>query len=531
MSDPNATISIRSSPMADPVPDPGGPGGSGDLTDELIGTSVWTDQHLAAAGIPVVDVPMVSLGGGMGSFIMADHLRVAGMPPSHLKVLTNLDVPWQTYEYLTRNSQIPRGERLRSDSQSMPDNVWGFPSYAFREAWRDKSVDPIWNVCTEPVLRDYYTPRAGQVFESIEAEARRISYWEMVAKGQVRMTRRRYGGGYFTILTPPAGTSQTKRVAFRSTYVHVAVGYPGVKFLPDLRDYRARYKDYVRVVNAYEPHEQVYEELRRRPGLVLVRGGGIVASRVLQRLIDDRDRYGLQTQILHLFRTYITGSHGPSPWLRRKGGDGWAYQGFNWPKSAWGGHYKHKFERLEGEERRKFYEILGGTNTPIRKNWQEQLTRGRTEGWYRTYIGSVDSVVPGNDGTVVTRVKAKDGSILEVPAHFVIDATGLESDIREHRLFADLEDHSGAQRNPLGRLDVERHFEVRGTHSAPGTMYASGSMTLGGYFAGVDTFLGLQYSSLQIIDDLAKRGFVRKIGPLRSMSQWAKWARHEELPR
>ncbi len=55
-------------------------------------------------------------------------------------------------------------------------------------------------------------------------------------------------------------------------------------------------------------------------------------------------------------------------------------------------------------------------------------------------------------------------------------------------------------------------------------------MTLGGYFAGVDTFLGLQYSSLRIADDLARRGFVKKIGPLRSMSQWAKWARHKPLP-
>jgi hypothetical protein len=365
----------------------------------------------------------------------------------------------------------------------------------------------------------------------MEREAHRISYFDMCVKGQVRMVRRRYGGGYFTILTPPQGTTPTKRIAYRSTYVHLGVGYPGVKFLPDLQEYRTKYEDYVRVVNAYEPHEHVYEELKRRPGLVMVRGGGIVASRVLQRLIDDRDAFGLQTQILHLFRTYYSGSHGPNIFLRRKGGDGWAFQGFNWPKSAWGGHYKAKFEKLEGEDRKKFYELLGGTNTPIRKNWMEQLARGRKEQWYRTYIGSVDSVVPGNDGTVVTRVKSKDGSILEVPAHFVIDCTGLEADIREHRLYADLFDHSGAQRNPLGRLDTERTFEVRGTQSPPGTMYAAGSMTLGNYFAGIDTFLGLQYASVRIMDDLAKRGFVKKIGPLRSSSQWLKWARHKPLPK
>jgi len=525
------TINIRSSELSDPMPDPTGPTQPGDLNDALIATDVWTDQMVADAGIPIVDIPMVSVGGGIGSFELVDHLRIAGMSTNQLRVLSNLDVPWQTYEYLTKVSQVPRKERLRSDSQSMPDNIWGFPSFAFREAWTEKTLDPIWNVCTEPILRDYYTPRAGHVFETMEREAHRISYFDMCVKGQVRMVRRRYGGGYFTILTPPQGAAATKRIAYRSTYVHISVGYPGVKFLPDLQAYRTAYDDYVRVVNAYEPHEHVYEELKRKPGLVMIRGGGIVASRVLQRLIDDRDAFGLQTQILHLFRTYITGPHGPNIFLRRPGGDGWAYQGFNWPKSTWGGAYKYRFEKLEGDARKELYEQLGGTNTPIRKNWMEQLARGRREGWYRTYVGTVDSVVPGDDATVVTRVKAKDGSILEVPAHFVIDCTGLEADIREHRLYADLFDHSGAQRNVLGRLDTERTFEVRGTQSAPGTIYAAGSMTLGNYFAGIDTFLGLQYAAVRIMDDLASRGFVKKIGPLRSSSQWWKWARHKPLPK
>ena len=60
-------------------------------------------------------------------------------------------------------------------------------------------------------------------------------------------------------------------------------------------------------------------------------------------------------------------------------------------------------------------------------------------------------------------------------------------------------------------------------------MYAVGTMTLGGYFAGVDTFLGLQYSALRIMDDLAKRGFVKKMGPFRSTAQWWRWARHKPL--
>ena len=37
-------------------------------------------------------------------------------------------------------------------------------------------------------------------------------------------------------------------------------------------------------------HEYLYDELKRRKSTVLVRGSGIVASRVLQRLLDDIER-------------------------------------------------------------------------------------------------------------------------------------------------------------------------------------------------------------------------------------------------
>nr|BFE84342.1 hypothetical protein GCM10020093_069430 [Planobispora longispora] len=286
---------------------------------------------LHEAGIPVHDVPLVSVGGGLGSFTLLDVLRICGVPASAMRVLSNSDTPWQTWEYLTRVSQLPPGERIRSDAGARPDNIWGFPSYAVHEAWRDRSPKLLWQVLVEPVFADFFSPRASTVFATVKREADRIAYGDMLIKGQVRMVRRRDGGGYFTLLTPPPGTSPAKRVAIRSQYVHLAVGYPGLKFLEDLQCFRETYNDYHRVVNAYEPHEHVYEFLKTRPGTVVVRGAGIVASRVLQRLMDDRARYGLQTRIVHLFRTYVTGPHGRGPLMRRKGGDGWAYQAFTFP--------------------------------------------------------------------------------------------------------------------------------------------------------------------------------------------------------
>ena len=503
--------------------------GGGDLTEALLECDVWTDAMLQSAGIPVVDVPFVTIGGGIGSFVTCDYLRIAGVPTSQIRVLSALDRPWQTYEYLTRVSQIPRSERLRSDSASRPDNIWGFPSYAVSEALATRRLGSLWQVLVEPVFADYWTPKAGHVFEALEREARRISYFDMLTKSIVRVVRRRDGGGYFSVATPMDGGSGSKRVAYRSQFVHIAVGYPGLRFLPDLQEYRTVHNDFQRVVNAYESHEQVYDKLRSRPGVVVVRGGGIVASRVLQRLMDDRLKHGAQTKIVHVFRTYVTGpndgagSDRPHVFMRRKGGDGWAYQGFNYPKSVWGGQLKQRMRGLEGQERADLYKLMGGTNTPYRRLWQEQMAQGRREKWYQTLTGKVLELVPSDAG-VVTRISTEQG-ILEVPADFVIDCTGLEADITEHRLLADLLDHSGAGRNPIGRLDVDRSFELKGTASGNGAIYASGASTLGGYFPGVDTFLGLQIAAQEIADDLAKRGFCKKIGPVRSTVQWFKWLR------
>src|ERR1700689_2776596 len=117
-------------PAGEPLPP------AGDLTEELLSSAWWTDEMVLGAGIPIVEVPFVTVGGGIGSFVTVDYLRIAGVAPDRIRVLSNIDVPWQTYEYLTRVSQIPRGERIRSDSASRPDNIWGFPSHALAGAVR-----------------------------------------------------------------------------------------------------------------------------------------------------------------------------------------------------------------------------------------------------------------------------------------------------------------------------------------------------------------------------------------------------------
>ncbi len=489
-------------------------------------TDIWSEQLLFDAGIPIADAPLICVGGGLGSFALVDHLRICGLAPESLRVLTPLSAPWESFAYLARVSQISRADRLRSDSSSCPDNLWGFPSFAVREAFAADSVRgslfPIWQVLTEPLFGEHYTPRLGQVLDALAREARRIRYPKMVVQGQVRMVRRREAGGYFTVLTPPDGVTAARRIAYRSAYVHLAVGYAGLRFLPALAAYRESTRNSSRVVNAYEPHEHVYDQLRRRPGTVIVRGSGIVAARVLHRLIDERNTHGLQTRVVHLLRHEISGPQGPR-FMRRNGGDGFAYQAFDEPKSVWGGQLRDRAGTTEGSERVEFYNLLGGPSTPYRKDWQSQLVRARAEGWYSTVVGEVEALESGSDDLISARIQTRD-SVLMAQASFVLDCTGLHSDLGAQRILADLLQHTNASPNPLGGLDVEPSFEVRGTRSIKGRLYASGAATHGGYLPGEYTFLGLQIAAQEIADDLAAEGFCARLGASRSVRQWLRWA-------
>ncbi|MEL7207260.1 MAG: hypothetical protein AAGK32_03345, partial [Actinomycetota bacterium] len=254
--------------------------------------SEWSDDDAVEAGLPVLDVPIVTVGGGLGSLALIDVLRLAGTPTDRLAVVTTATSPAETYRYLATNSQIDLEDRLRSDAGSVMDNIWGFPSYAWREAWSDRTLRPLATVATEPILSDYFTPRAGQVYDSVDRETERIGWSEMIHGGLARAVRRRAEGGWFVLVAPAADEhrgplSQGVRL-LRADHVHVAVGYPGVRLLPDLQAFRSDHPASAhRVLNAYEPHEHAYAEARRRPMTVMVRGSGIVASRVVERLLDD----------------------------------------------------------------------------------------------------------------------------------------------------------------------------------------------------------------------------------------------------
>lgn len=493
-----------------------------DRLDRLSATPVWTDELVRAAGLRVVDVPFVTIGGGLASFALVDFLRVSGVPAEDIRVVGAHRVPHTSIRHLMRCSQILDHESLRSDSMSRVDNVWGFPGYAVQRAISRRSIRPLWNVLTEPLVAEYFNPSPDEVFRGIDREAARIEWTSMITPGWVRMVRRREQGGYFSLVRPTAGGPP---FALCSHYVHIGTGYSAVNYAPEIRTYREKHHEYFRVVNAYEPHEHVYQVLTRRPATVVIRGAGITASRILERLFEERFRSGQDIQIMHLFRTYVDQPDGPRT-FRRRGGDGWSYQPFSFPKAATAGQLRQRLLGMDAHQRAEYIKTIGGTTSALRRTWQAQLQHGRDAGYYRAYRGELRELTPTARGTVEARIDvATLPANTKIDVDFVIDCTGLRLNAGESQLLADLLDTTDASRNPMGGLDVGEHFEVKGVSEESEAIYASGTVTQGGYLAPVDSFWGFTHAALQICDDLARRGFCPRLGMSRSVTGWCKWLR------
>lgn len=486
----------------------------------------WLDERiLKDAGFLVKEIPIVTVGGGLGSFAFVDFLRIAGVAKSDIRVISPLPKPYSTFAERAKASQLGPADRLRSDSMSRIDNIWGWPGYALSEALTKRALTPLLKVLTEPLLSEYFTPTVQAVVSGLDREARRIGWDDIVAPSWAQVVRRRTGGGYF-VVTRPGGPGDPP-VAYRANYVHLALGHPSARSLADLAEYRRRCDNPELMINVYEPHGWIYDKLVQSPGRVLVRGSGIAASRILERLINDRERLGASTEIVHLFRHYVQGAVGP-PRFRRPGGDGFAYQPFSFPKAAGGGQLRARMLASSAQERARLVLGMGGTTTPRRRRWRRQLARGGQEGWYRAITGVLLDVQSSPGRRLAVRIQTDARTDLELVADFMIDATGLEDDIRAHPLLADLLACGGARTNALGGLDVAATFEVHGTRSGAGRLYASGAATLGGPLGPVDSFWGLTHAGLEICDDLASQGACEFLGGLRSVSQWWRWMRDRE---
>ncbi|HEY7356075.1 MAG TPA: FHA domain-containing protein [Ktedonobacterales bacterium] len=492
---------------------------------------IW---QLQQSGIPTTETTYLAIGGGLGSFAWVDHLMISGVPEQHIVAIGLEPKPHARYERLCLNSQIPNHERLRSNSDACPDNIWGWPSYGLREIWHSLGRGQIGNalrvagqVFGEPVLADTYTPRASDFYASMDREARRIGWGRIWRYGQARAIRKTDDGRYVVAYTQVNQRLEVVRLFIIARYVHIAVGYPGIQFLADLQEYRDRTKDFQRVVNAYEDHSHIYQHLARSGGVVMVRGRGIVASRVLQRLAEARLQ-NPNVRILHVLRSPLLQGHRDG-YARRRVEYHTELQPFNWPKACGGGTLRKKLEEADDQQRDRLLNDWGGTTTASRKDWRSIVRTGLREGWYQILFCKVKRVERNQYGQIASLVATGDPRQPEtwLPADFIIDCTGLEAALDSNVFLKDMVETYRLGRNPKGRLRVANDFELPGMSNGPGHAYASGAMTLGGPFAMADSFLGVQFAAIRSAEALRKLGApgLRGFGPLRSFAQWIRWAR------
>jgi pSer/pThr/pTyr-binding forkhead associated (FHA) protein len=503
-------------------------------------------KEIQASGRMTQEVEYLAVGGGNGSFAWVDHLRIFGVDKKNIRVLGIADnkTPYSKYGRLCRNSQIPDHERIRSNSISTPDNLWGFPGYASRETVRNLArgqligLKYVFQVFGEPAVSETYTPRLIDVFHSLDREAKRINWDDMWITGRVIAIRKtddeRYVIAYRAASESEADSSTQDRDRFIvARYVQIATGYPASNFLDDLQKFRREHPQSTAVVNCYEPHEEVYRNLEQKGGTVLIRGRGIVASRIIQRVYEARQK-NPNIQMLHLIRNAVTEG---SKWdlAQREVFNDTEHQAFNWPKACWGGTYLRELDAATPEERSKMMEAWGGTTTAYRDDWLNIIATGKKEGWFKVFYGNVEGMSE-RGSRVVTRLQGKANyqENLELVADYIIDCTGLISKIDETPLIADLIKTYDVGRNrvtgkgpeaKLAGVNVSSSFEIPALQNGRGHVYAAGVVAFAGPHAAVDSFLGLQYAALRSVDHLAslRAPGVSRFGPLRSSYQWLKW--------
>ncbi|GAC1461380.1 MAG: hypothetical protein NVS2B14_07120 [Chamaesiphon sp.] len=488
-------------------------------------------QDLYATGIPVDEIDYATIGAGLGSFFWVDLLRISGVKVQQIAALGMEEQPYARYKRLCLNSQIPLHERLRSNSDSCPDNIWGWPSYALREAWHDffrgqigAAFKELWQVFAEPTFAQTYTPRSGNVFNSIDRETTRIGWKQIFRYARVRGIRKTTDGRYAIAYS----RSGPRNYAFLiARHVHLAIGYPAIQFLPDLQAYREKNNDFKSVVNAYEEHNHIYEFLERNGGTVLIRGRGIVASRIVQRIYEARQRNPNIT-LLHLMRS-------PKPqgnkfsFAQRRVENHYEFQPFNWPKASWGGEMRTTLEKADPEQRKRLLADWGGTTTADRDDWRRIVAQGISQGWYKIEFGEVERVERETD-CVITYIQEKGfKGQMRLEANFIIDATGLDAKVKVSPLLDDLVSYYNLPLNHLGRFAISNDFELVEMRNQSGRMYAVGASTLGGPYAPVDSFLGLQYGALCSVDGLAsaRAPGIHRLNVFSSLTQWLKWVKNQ----
>jgi hypothetical protein len=351
----------------------------------------------------------------------------------------------------------------------------------------------------------------------------------MFQKGEICAIRQTDDGRFAVLYRPLSRTNGRPRFII-APYLHLALGYPGICLTTEALAYRRTYQDWRRVVQAYENHEHIYAHLARQGGLVVLRGRGIVASRILQQIAEIRQKTGQQIQVIHLLRAPVTEqtSYGRT---RRTLQHHRQVQPFNWPKATFGGELREVMEQASPQQRKQLAAIWGGTTTSDRPDWQEVVNRAVEEGWYSFVFGTISEIMPNGRNRLIIKTKEhqpphQDGRLI---ADFIFDCTGLNTQAAQNPLLADLTSRYDLPQTHAGGWQVTADFEVKALRNGPGQLFAAGVTTAGNAFAPVDSFLGLQYAAQRATERLVQE-HAPNLKPLKgreSLRQWWRWVNNQ----
>jgi hypothetical protein len=250
-----------------------------------------------------------------------------------------------------------------------------------------------------------------------------------------------------------------------------------------------------------------------------------VASRILQRVDEIRRETGQAIEVIHVLRSPVTADtvYGQA---RRPARDHWQRQPFNWPKAAFGGDLRAILEAAGPEERQSLFATWGGVTTSNRRDWLDIVARGGQEGWYQLCFGKITRMRPNGRKRLITQVRDHGSDEQRrFVADFLIDCTGLNSELALHPILADLYQLYELPQNLTGQLKVTPDFELPGLRNGQGQVYMAGSTAFGNAFAPVDSFMGLQYAAQRSVDGLRRAGApgLGYLNGLTSLRQWWRW--------
>lgn len=248
---------------------------------------------LRRSGLPIDEIDYLTIGGALGSLAWVEGLYGAGVRPGRIAALGLDPKPYGRYERMFCSGQLA-GPSLRP--QPAPPRL----RLPLRRSWRDLVAGEASDAAS--LARELFgaqvapgapNPRAAALFAEVERTAARLGWSQIWRYGRVKALRKTSDGRYVVAYTGDEQGATGRHRLLVARFVQLAVGFPGLRPLPDLTidgaflateaargeliaDLVARYRlDLATDGRLYVNGDREPPGLRNRPGRLVVEGAVI----------------------------------------------------------------------------------------------------------------------------------------------------------------------------------------------------------------------------------------------------------------